>query len=429
MPTPRKISWNKADGSLSTAWEIRYKDQRGKRRSKQFTTKKEAKEFSDTIVSSVRAGTHVHDRDTVTLSEACKNWIAASKRGRDGREPVERSTLVSYQNHVDKYIEPALGAYKLTVISTAVIRDFRDIDLLDQGVSRAMTKKILSSLYSIFSEAVADELLSTNPCVGVQIVTSGRHKEKIEIPSKEAVRTVVQTAAAWVDLQPRAIGSAGRLTEVPRISKHRALWFYTMVRFIVSTGVRLSEARGAAKSSLDLRNGLYHVTQRADEYGIIGKVKSRAGERSLDLSTQMVADLNRWLEVAPAGDLLFANGDGNPERASNIYKRFWFPLMIETGFAVKTMDDNGSSHKTDFTIHGLRHFHASLMIDAGMQIKELQEHMGHATIQMTLDTYGHLFKDDMAMARRRAMIVGAEDRLFVEAGKTPEISHEPPVTN
>ena len=415
MPSPRRLTWTNKDGGTSTAWQVRYKDRKGARRSKQFLKKKDAETFAATVTSEVRAGTHVHDRDTITVAEAAQRWLDAVKRGRNGRDPVEPHTLRVYDLFVRTHIDPFIGLVRLNRLTPARVREFRDIDLLGNGRSRSMTKKVLGALSSICREAVSDELLGVNPCSSISIVTASRHKEAIRIPTKAEVRIIVDRAADWIERQPRAMANrGGELVPVQaRISRHRALWWYTMLRFIISTGVRLSEARGAKRSALDLKTGMFRVTQRADERNRIGATKSGAARRDLEIGAGLAADLKRWLVVAAKCDLVFPSGTGKPELAQNIYRRFWLPLLVECGLATRVQGEDGAwRHDTEFSIHDLRHFHASLMIEAGMQAKQLQEHMGHSSIKITMDTYGHLFNDEGAKARRRQIVVHAIDGLL-----------------
>ena len=403
MPKPRKIEWTNADGTPSSRWQVRYRDHAGKRRAKQFARKKEATDFADTIVADVRAGTHVPDRDTVTVVAAAEAWLAACAAGRDGREPVEATTLRQYGQHVRLHIVPVLGGMRLAQLTPQRVRVFRDEDLLQGGRSRAMTKKVLGSLSAICTEARARGQLVANPCDGVTITRSGRQKHQVAIPSKDDVRAILARAEAWI-----AESGAGK-----RLSRHRALAFHAMLLFIVATGVRLSEARGAARADLDLEQAIYRVRGRADERGRIGPPKSASGHRALELSASLVAALRRWLTVAPRGPHVFPTGEGKVESMQGVYRRYWLPLLIECGYArVVATEAGGQAHETAFSIHDLRHFHASLQIEAGMQAKELQAHMGHASIQMTMDVYGHLFDDEGAAARRRAIVVGAVDGLL-----------------
>ena len=402
MPKPRKIEWTNADGAPSSRWQVRYRDQAGKRRAKQFARKKEATDFADTIVAEVRAGTHVPDRDTVTVAIAAATWLAACAAGRDGREPVEPTTLRQYDQHARLHIVPVLGGMKLAQLTPQRVRVFRDEDLLQGGRSRAMTKKILVSLSAICAEARGRGQILGNPCDGVTLTRSGRQKNHVVIPTKDEVRLVLARAETWI-----GASGVGR-----RLTRHQALWFHALLLFIVATGVRLSEARGAARGDLDLAGAMYRVRGRADDQGRIGPPKSAAGHRALELNGKSVAVLTRWLAVAPKGPHVFPNGQGAVESMQAIYRRYWLPLLVECGLARLVATEGGQAHATAFSIHDLRHFHASLQIEAGMQAKELQAHMGHASIQMTMDVYGHLFDDDGAAARRRAVVVGAVDGLL-----------------
>ena len=400
MPKPHKIAWPNADGSTSTRWQVRYRDASGRRRARQFDRKAEATAFGDTVMAEVRAGTHVPDRDTVTVSQAATTWLDACAAGRDGRDPVEPTTLRQYGQHVRLHIVPMLGGMRLAQLTPQRVRLFRDEDLLKGGRSRAMAKKVLVSLSAICGEARARGQLVVNPCDGVTVIRSSRGKAPAIIPSKDDVRRLLARAEAWT-------GQGGPL---PR---HKALWFHTLLLFMVTTGTRLSEARGAAIADLDLARAVYAVRGRADERGVIGPPKSAAGVRDLELTSTLVAALERWLRVAPRSPHVFPDGEGRVVGMQSVYRKFWHPLLVACGLARKVITpDGGVEHETAFSVHDLRHFHASLQIEAGMQAKELQVHMGHASIQMTMDVYGHLFDDAGATARRRAIVVGAVDGLL-----------------
>ncbi len=83
----------KKDGSRALAYEVSCRDQGGKRRRKQFGRRKDAAAFRDRAGVEVRDGTHVPDRETVTVKGAARIWLAACAAGRQGRHPVEPHTL------------------------------------------------------------------------------------------------------------------------------------------------------------------------------------------------------------------------------------------------------------------------------------------------------------------------------------------------
>jgi integrase len=183
------------------------------------------------------------------------------------------------------------------------------------------------------------------------------------------------------------------------------------------TGMRASELRGLPWSNVDLGTGVIHVRQRADAWGKIGKPKSKAGARDIPLPPIVVNTLAAWKEACPASDLdlVFSNGSGNVESLPNIWHRFWSPLQIKCGVSIDSGERDESGEpimKAKYGFHMLRHAAASLFIQhLGWTPKRVQIVMGHSTINMTFDLYGHLFEDlaadREAMKKIEAAIVAA----------------------
>jgi integrase len=97
----------------------------------------------------------------------------------------------------------------------------------------------------------------------------------------------------------------------------------------------------------------------------------------------LVEKLARQLETVPRHDdaLVFTSG-GKPLRGSNWRRRVWFPALEAAGLP------------KDRRIHDLRHTCASLLIDQGHSPKSIQAHLGHSSIAVTLDVYGHLYPEE-----------------------------------
>ncbi|MBV2187483.1 MAG: site-specific integrase, partial [Rhizobium sp.] len=193
----------------------------------------------------------------------------------------------------------------------------------------------------------------------------------------------------------------------------------------VFTGMRASELRGLRWESVDLDKRQIHVVERADRFNDLGRPKSAAGERFIPIPPMVANTLREWrlacpkLKVEEKGetrhvlDLVFPNGSGKVESLANIINRGLVPMMIKAGVTIETgeTDQNGDPVlKAKYTgMHSLRHFYASWCINRpedgglGLPPKVVQERLGHSTIMMTLDTYGHLFPrgddaDEMAAA-------------------------------
>jgi integrase len=96
--------------------------------------------------------------------------------------------------------------------------------------------------------------------------------------------------------------------------------------------------------------------------------------------------LREWKLACPKteGDLVFPGGvNGKILRTDDVHRRCWRPLLRSLGLE----DSDGPR----YTFHSLRHVAASLMIESGMQPKKLQAIMGHSSIKLTYDVYGHLW--------------------------------------
>jgi integrase len=158
--------------------------------------------------------------------------------------------------------------------------------------------------------------------------------------------------------------------------------------------------RGLTWSNINLRQGELHVTQRADRHRDIGAPKTAAAQRTIPLPAAVTAVLREWRLACPKGplDLVFPNGIGRVEFHVNVIHRLFWPAQVAAGVVTKTGEAKYRG------LHSLRHFFASWCInrtkDGGLELppKVVQARMGHSSITVTMDTYGHLFPraDDAA---------------------------------
>jgi len=399
MASINKRCWITQGGERRSAWEVSYRDQHGKRRRKQFARRKDADTWLVKARAEVASGVHTPDSQSITVAEAADIWLYACMHGRDGRDPVEPHTFRAYESQVRLHIVPLIGTELLSRLTTPKIATLRDA-LLDTR-SRAMAKKVLASLKAIITEAQSRGLINQNVAKPVTITMATRHKARVNIPTKDEVRTI--------------IAKAEELTHDPQAHIAKA-WrrYHAFLLTAVLTGMRASELRGLYWSNVDLKNSAIIVCQRADETGIIGSVKSEAGRRRITIPLALAQVLREWRILCPPGNLVFPNWQGNVETHANITNRCWLPISEGSGLATVewTNPEKGGKQKKhvfpNYTFHTLRHFHASMLIASGATPKEVQVEMGHSSIQMTFDTYGHLFPEDEAMRAQRAATMEAE---------------------
>jgi integrase len=385
----RKREWTTGKGQQREAWVVDYVDQQGARRLKTFERKKEADAFAATASVEVRDGTHVADSASVTVKEAGALWIKSAEEA-----GLERASLDQYRQHMRLHIEPMIGRSLLSKLSIPVVRDFES-KLREAGRSALTTKYVVRSLGSLLADAQERGLAVRNVVRemrgrrkrGKERHASQRAKGKlkigVDIPAPSEIKLIVQAldGSRWRPLLLTAI----------------------------FTGLRASELRGLPWSDVDLKKQELHVTQRADRYQKIGKPKTAAGERTVPLPPIIVSTLREWKLACPKGDLglTFPNGDGQVEWHSNVIVRALIPIQIAAGVTAPVSDADGKLEIDEkgspvltakYTgMHALRHFYASWCInrkvDGGLELpaKVVQHRLGHSSITVTLDTYGHLF--------------------------------------
>ena len=173
--------------------------------------------------------------------------------------------------------------------------------------------------------------------------------------------------------------------------------FRVIILFAASTGTRAGEQWAARWRDVDLADGKLHIGRRVDAYGGEGAPKSAAGVRTIPLSNQLVAMLKTWKlksKFKGPGDLIFPNAKGNHIGHDNIIKRQFLPLFARLQAAHKADPAIIPLPPRRFNWHGLRHFAVSCWIEAGLTPKTVQTFAGHASLQVTMDRYGHLFPNE-----------------------------------
>jgi len=298
---------------------------------------------------------------------------------------------------------------KLSQLSAPMVREFEDKLArgdMPEGASPlprsvAMVRKVRVSLSALLSDAQERGLVSRNVVRELRRSRKrgkerqaekrqrGKLKVGVDIPTREEIKAIVEAATGrWRPILLTAI----------------------------FTGLRASELRGLRWADIDLDKRELHVRQRADRYHAIGKPKSDAGERTVPLTPIVVNTLREWKLASPKSDkgLVFPTGAGNVEAHSNIVHRGLGPTLVSAGVAYSATDaagkplvakDGDPIMLPKYTgLHAFRHFYASWCInrraEGGLELppKVVQERLGHSSITMTLDVYGHLFPrgDDSA---------------------------------
>jgi len=340
----------------SGRWRARYPDPRGKSSTAQiertFRTKREAEDWLVTQRASVLTGTHVAPREgDRRLRDVYDAW-------RETRWPgLEPKTTARYGQVWRTYLEPEFGGRKLSAISRELVRRYM-ARLTAEGVAAGTVRKVHAVLSAILAEAVELGYLKANPCSGAKGLPRSPRREMLFLTADE-VRELAESV-------------------LPR--------YRVLVYTAAYTGLRASELVGLRWRSVDLLHAKLTVEEAIKEVGgklVVGPPKTHE-RRTLTLPRFLCDMLQEHLATLPGGsgpgDLVFPGPKGGPSRHSLFYRRHFKPAVRRS-----------LPHKREFRFHDLRHTCASLLIAQGAHPKLIQARLGHSSITVTLDRYGHLF--------------------------------------
>lgn len=371
MATVAKRIWTTKSGLEKTAWVCSYVDRDGQQHRRQFRRKGDADGERVRIEGELAIGAHIADRNSKTVLEAGQGFVADFQLlVHQGKR--EHGTLDGYDWHVRRITEFDIATMGLSRLTGPDCLTFARE--LEQRCSEDLAKKILVTFKAILKHALARGWMVTNPADGISIRTGGPRLEKeLEIPSKAQLKALLEAAEQREDN-----GMAAAL-----------------VSTLLFSGLRVSELRGLLRADIDLSDRLISVHQRADKRERIGPVKSKNSRRVVPVPNHTVRALRAWMITSPHSelDLVFPNKVGKVKSYAHFRNRLWLPLLETAG--LMTIREQGGLKKKEplFGFHALRHAAVSLWIEQGASPKKVMTWAGHASIQFTMDVYGHLWDD------------------------------------
>ncbi|MEW1976940.1 tyrosine-type recombinase/integrase [Kocuria palustris] len=291
------------------------------------------------------------------------------------------STMAGYRKIIRNQVVPQLGGRRLDTLTPSGIkahyRQLRDhggngATKGGQGLSPNTVAKVHNVLSAMLDAAVIDGHLATNPA---------RHPS-VKAPRAQEIRGAQDEVTTWTAAELRAFLEWDR--NVYQDDLH-TLWLV-----IAQTGMRRSEAIALRWQDFDAGNQRLAVRRAADTATARAVKSTKTGSaRVIDLSAEVVDALHAWkrlvaqisFEHAKAGAYILGNPSGEL-RSPNEVGRRWRRRVLA---AQQVMPDLPT-----VTLKGLRHTHATLLLQAGVQPKVVQERLGHSTIAVTMNIYSHV---------------------------------------
>ena len=300
-----------------------------------------------------------------TVAGLLADWMRSeSYRWKDG-------TKVRYRGLVSQHIVPFIGSRMVASLKARDMKDFY-ATLREQGRSEATIASVHSLLTTVFVYAIdVQEIeLPKNPCDRVKLAKVRR--AEVKIPSK------------------------GQIQDMLALAEEEAHPLAAAVHLAVFTGMRRGEIAGLTWEHVNLATGMLEVRQTlgyADGVAI-GSPKSESSNRDIDLDAETVEVLQAH-RVAQ---------DGRREAMGGLYDDqdivFATPggLFYHPGTFTDLVASLSRRTGRHVRFHDLRHFHASEMINAGINVVTVSKRLGHASVSMALNVYSHLVGDSQKQA-------------------------------
>ncbi len=338
-------------------WVVDYRDSWGRRRWVTCRTRRAADILCAGKKLEAQQATRPAIDPDISVSKYSDRWLALI------RATVRRRTAESYQQSLDLHLIPALGEIKIRQLPKGRIKTLL-AEKLNGGLARNTVRIIHATLRAMLNSAVDDGVILANPAekLGRQlrlVASPMARQEEIKAMTREQVDSFLSTAT------------------------REAARYEPLFLLMARTGLRVGEPLALQRNDLNFPDREIRV-ERGFSSGRIEKPKTGHG-RTVDMSQQLARSLKR-LQIERATEKLkrgwremplwvFCNDAGNPLDPSRVRKVF--------GRVLKAAELPPHFHP-----HCLRHTFASLLLQQGESPAYVQRQLGHASIKLTVDTYG-----------------------------------------
>ncbi|HVA43156.1 MAG TPA: site-specific integrase [Acidimicrobiales bacterium] len=347
----------------SGTWEARYRDPSGRQRAAAFRTKTEARRYLERVGTDKQRGDYLDPTLARTrFDDWADEWLATTAH-------LRVKTRVGYESRLNNTVRPAFSGYPVGSIDQPLVRRFV-AELAESGAAPGTIREARKVLRLILGTAVGAGALRANPCDGVRVARSSRTEMHFLTPDQ------VATLADSITHPP--IKTGGGESRRPTFPEYGLL-----VKFAAYTGLRAGEIAALRVCRVDLLGRTVEVAEAVSEvegHGLVYGPPKTYEHRRVPLPSFLAKELNDYLVGRSVGtdSFLFTAPDGGPLRHRNFYNRHFKPAVRHAGLV------------PGLRFHDLRHTYAAIMIAKGAHPRAMMERLGHSSVTVTLNTYGHL---------------------------------------
>jgi len=336
----------------------------GKRKWFRGGTKKDAERVLGEKLGEISQGTY-RDIPKTTFIEFTKLWIKSHDENN-----VKPSTLVVYNHIIDKKLNLEFGHHLMTDITQVMIQSY--IKKRKQGTDARVRKKDDGESEKP-KKVLSAKTISNEIVIIKQIFKHAQQWGYVKInPAEHLKRPKMKKH----EIEILDLTEFNKLLECS--DDHYRVAFLTAIE----TGVRAGELWGLQWGDMDWNLKKLHV-KRSVWNNAFQTPKTTNALREIDITNDLVFELKKWQLACPISEhnLMFPTKTGHITCHDNVIKRYFGPALTKAKLK-------------HVSFHSLRHTNASLRIRAEQNPKYMSMQMGHSSIKITMDTYGHLFNDD-----------------------------------
>lgn len=308
-------------------------------------------------------------KETATFLDVFNDWKIGYQNN------VRPVTLDRTLQQFDKYILPSFGNKPVDSITLSYCQQ-----MVNEWSSYYTNFKVLKScVQRVLDHSVRLKYTSDNPMRFVQMPRKKTNDEQL-------LGNVVKNFYDTEELQ----SFFGTLT------KHFGIKEIAIFRVLAFAGLRKGELIALNWSDVDFEQKTLSIKRNMTYLNgkqQLSEVKTKKSIRTISLDDNTLSILKKW-KHAQAQELLQL-GINQLQKTQPLFNRFSNyafnePLYMKYPDTIveKVLKLNPTLHK--ISTHGFRHTHASILIESGANMKEIQERLGHSTVQITMDVYGHM---------------------------------------
>ncbi|UZJ30996.1 tyrosine-type recombinase/integrase [Streptomyces endophytica] len=390
---PRRVKTSRYGKGMR--YRARYIGPDGTEKSQSFPDKQRrlAEQWLTQIKADMSRGQYIDQRAArITFQEFAEKWVATHTTEINSREAAERRLRL--------HAYPYIGTRPLASFQPGHIRTWLG-ELEAQVPASSHRRIIFGTVSAALSAAVDDSLLSKNPCLARSVQTPKASPSRV---------------TPWTSTQVFSVRSA--LPEHLRAT----------VDVAGGCGLRQGEVFGLSDDELDYEGGwiaVRHQLKRIRGKFVFappkgGKLRDVPLPRAVAAAMQAHSKAHPTIKVTlpwrtPDGppitkSLIFSGRTGDFVRVSYFDDFMWKPALASAGIIPEPEEGERYAVAREHGMHALRHFYASVLLDAGENIRALSQYLGHSDPGFTLRTYTHLMPTSEGRTRR------AVDSLYLASG-------------